>query len=203
MNTAILEAGRKTEDYALLQEIQRGSEAAFNRLVNRYKNRLFNFVLRMVRTREEAEDLVQETFLRVFQHKNNFDPAYSFSTWIFTIALNLARNFLRRGRKVKFLELLELEETSEEPTVQPFQAALSPWLEKEIEKLPPRYKAPFLLREVEELSYEEVAEVTGLPTGTVKSRVSRARMMLAKNLRPKKEKLEALANWSPGLGRAY
>ncbi len=203
MNTAILEAGRKTEDYALLQEIQRGSEAAFNRLVNRYKNRLFNFVFRMVRTREEAEDLVQETFLRVFQHKNNFDPAYSFSTWIFTIALNLARNFLRRGRKVKFLELLELEETSEEPTVQPFQAALSPWLEKEIEKLPPRYKAPFLLREVEELSYEEVAEVTGLPTGTVKSRVSRARMMLAKNLRPKKEKLEALANWSPGLGRAY
>lgn len=203
MNTAIFDAGRKTEDYALLQEIQRGSEAAFNQLVNRYKNRLFNFVLRMVRTREEAEDLVQETFLRVFQHKNNFNPAYSFSTWIFTIALNLARNFLRRGRKVKFLELFDLQETSEEPAVEPSRVALGPWLEKEIEKLPARYKAPFLLREVDRLPYEEVAEITNLPTGTVKSRVSRARMRLAKNLRPQKEKLEALANWSPNLGRAY
>ncbi|MGH8004338.1 MAG: RNA polymerase sigma factor [Limisphaerales bacterium] len=161
MTTAILDADRKVEDYALLQEIRLGSEAAFTRLVNRYKNRLFNFVFRMVRTREEAEDLVQETFLRVFQHKENFNPAYGFSTWIYTIALNLARNILRRKKKVKFLELLDLEETSEEPAVQPFQAALAPWLEKEIEKLPPRYKAPFLLREMEELSYEEGPKAPG------------------------------------------
>lgn len=157
----------------------------------------------MVRTREEAEDLVQETFLRVFQHKNNFDPAYGFSTWIYTIALNLARNILRRKKKVKFLELLDLEETSEEPAVEPFRAALGPWLEKEIEKLPARYKAPFLLREMDQLSYEEVAEVTGLPTGTVKSRVSRARMMLAKNLRPVKENLDALSKRAPGFAPAF
>ncbi|MCI0329503.1 MAG: sigma-70 family RNA polymerase sigma factor [candidate division Zixibacteria bacterium] len=203
MTTAIMDADRKAEDYALLQEIRVGSEEAFTRLVDRYKNRLFNFVFRMVRTREEAEDLVQETFLRVFQHKNDFDPAFSFSTWIYTIALNLVRNQLRRKKKVKFLELLDLEETSEEPATEPFRAALGLWLEKEIEKLPAKYKAPFLLREVEELSYEEVAEVTGLPSGTVKSRVSRARMMLAKNLRPKRENLEALAGRSPSFGRAY
>ena len=72
----------KAKDYALLQAIQGGSQEAFNKLVDRYKNRLFNLVVRMIPTREEAEDIVQETFLRVFQHKNNFDPKYCFSTWI-------------------------------------------------------------------------------------------------------------------------
>ena len=85
-------ATEKAKDYTLLQQIQGGSQEAFNRLVDRYKNRLFNLVVRMIPTREEAEDIVQETFLRVYQHKNNFDPKYCFSTWIYTIALNLAKN---------------------------------------------------------------------------------------------------------------
>lgn len=193
----------KAKDFDLLQQIRGGSEIAFSRLVDKYKNRLFNLVVRMIPVREEAEDVVQETFLRVFQHKNDFDPKYCFSTWIYTIALNLARNNLRRKKKVKFLELFDLEETSEEPAVEPGRVALGPWIEKEIEKLPEKYKAAFLLREVDELPYEEIAEITGVPTGTVKSRVNRARMILAESLRPKKEKLYELSKRSPNLGRVF
>ncbi len=197
------DATEKAKDFDLLQQIRGGSEIAFSRLVDKYKNRLFNLVVRMIPAREEAEDIVQETFLRVFQHKNDFDPKYCFSTWIYTIALNLAKNNLRRKKKVKFLELFDLEETSEEPAVEPGRVALGPWLEKEIEKLPDKYKAAFLLREVDELPYEEIAEITGVPTGTVKSRVNRARTILAESLRPKKEKLYALSKRSPNLGRVF
>lgn len=197
------DATEKAKDYALLKEVQGGSQEAFGRLVDRYKNRLFNLVVRMIPAREEAEDIVQETFLRVFQHKNNFDPKYCFSTWIYTIALNLAKNNLRRKKKVKFLELFDLEETSEEPAVEPGRVALGPWIEKEIEKLPEKYKTAFLLREMDELPYEEIAEITGVPTGTVKSRVNRARMILAESLRPKKEKLYALSKRSPNLSQIF
>ncbi|MCI0331282.1 MAG: sigma-70 family RNA polymerase sigma factor [candidate division Zixibacteria bacterium] len=197
------DATEKAKDYALLKEVQGGSQEAFSRLVDRYKNRLFNLVVRMIPAREEAEDIVQETFLRVFQHKNNFDPKYCFSTWIYTIALNLAKNNLRRKKKVKFLELFDLEETSEEPAVEPGRVALGPWIEKEIEKLPEKYKTAFLLREMDELPYEEIAEITGVPTGTVKSRVNRARMILAESLRPKKEKLYALSKRSPNLSQIF
>ena len=196
-------ATEKAKDYTLLQQIQGGSQEAFNRLVDRYKNRLFNLVVRMIPTREEAEDIVQETFLRVYQHKNNFDPKYCFSTWIYTIALNLAKNNLRRKKKVKFLELFDLEETSEEPAVEPGRVALGPWIEKEIEKLPEKYRVAFLLREMDQLPYEEIAEITGVPTGTVKSRVNRARTILAESLRPKKEKLYALSKRSPNFGRVF
>ena len=196
-------ATEKAKDYTLLQQIQGGSQEAFNRLVDRYKNRLFNLVVRMIPTREEAEDIVQETFLRVYQHKNNFDPKYCFSTWIYTIALNLAKNNLRRKKKVKFLELFDLEETSEEPAVEPGRVALGPWIEKEIEKLPEKYRVAFLLREMDQLPYEEIAEITSVPTGTVKSRVNRARTILAESLRPKKEKLYALSKRSPNFGRVF
>ncbi len=196
-------ATEKAKDYTLLQQIQGGSQEAFNRLVDRYKNRLFNLVVRMIPTREEAEDIVQETFLRVYQHKNNFDPKYCFSTWIYTIALNLAKNNLRRKKKVKFLELFDLEETSEEPAVEPGRVALGPWIEKEIDKLPEKYRVAFLLREMDQLPYEEIAEITGVPTGTVKSRVNRARTILAESLRPKKEKLYALSKRSPNFGRVF
>ena len=197
------DATEKAKDYALLQQIQGGSQEAFNSLVDRYKNRLFNLVFRMIPTREEAEDIVQETFLRVYQHKNNFDPKYCFSTWIYTIALNLAKNNLRRKKKVKFLELFDLEETSEEPAVTPGRVALGPWIEKEIEKLPEKYRTAFLLREMDQLPYEEIAEITGVPTGTVKSRVNRARMILAESLRPKKERLYALSKRSPNLSQIF
>jgi len=193
----------KAKDFELLQKIRAGSQEAFTQLVERYKNRLFNIVVRMIPTREEAEDVVQETFLRVFQHRNNFDPKYCFSTWIYTIALNLAKNQLRRKKKVKFLELFDLEDTSEEPASEPARMALGPWIEKEIEKLPAKYKEAFLLREVDELPYEEIAEITGVPTGTVKSRVNRARMILAENLRPKKEKIYALSRRSPNFGQVF
>ena len=191
------------EDLEGIRLLKEGDIAGLEFLVRRYQVKAARAAFLITRDVPLAEDIVQETFLRVFQHKNNFDPKYCFSTWIYTIALNLAKNNLRRKKKVKFLELFDLEETSEEPAVEPGRVALGPWIEKEIDKLPEKYRIAFLLREMDELPYEEIAEITGVPTGTVKSRVNRARMILAESLRPKKEKLYALSKRSPNFGQVF
>ncbi|HWR82704.1 MAG TPA: sigma-70 family RNA polymerase sigma factor, partial [Candidatus Deferrimicrobium sp.] len=95
----------KEVDYRLIRAVQGGDMVAFNELVDRYKDRLMNVIGRMLASREEAEDIVQETFVRVYQHRQSFNFQHCFSTWIYTIGLNLARNELRKRRKFKFLDI--------------------------------------------------------------------------------------------------
>jgi len=161
---------------------------SYNTLVNRYKDRLFNVLYRMLSSEDEASDLLQETFLRVWQHKMSYDFRFAFSTWIYTIALNLARNELRRRKKIKFLDIFDFadklaakEEKKEAP------ANLKTLLDAEIKKLPEKYRTAFVLRDVDNLSYEEIAQVLAVPLGTVKSRVNRARAILRSRLRPRME----------------
>ena len=90
----------KDIDYSLMRAIQDGDMVAFNAMVDRYKNRLLNVIGRMLSSTEEAEDVVQETFVRVYQHRQSFNFKHCFSTWIYTIALNLARNELRKRKKL-------------------------------------------------------------------------------------------------------
>jgi len=92
----------KDIDYQLIRSVQNGDMVAFNQIVDRYKNRLMNVIGRMLTSTEEAEDIVQETFVRVYKHRQSFNFQHCFSTWIYTIALNLARNELRRRKKFKF-----------------------------------------------------------------------------------------------------
>ena len=193
----VCDGDTKQIDHGIMRRIQRDDFTAFELLVDRYKDRLVNVLFRILNERNEAEDLVQETFLRVYQHRQDYDFTYCLSTWIYTIALNLAKNELRRKRKFKFFSIFEMQENGVElKDTKPGPQSLKMILDKAIVKLPLKYKTAFILRDVEQLSYEEVAQVLEVPLGTVKSRVNRARAILKDELRPKLEERRALSKSS-------
>src|SRR3989337_66540 len=109
----------KDTDFALMKAIQKGDMVAFNSMVDRCKARLMNVIGRMLSSTEEAEDIVQETFVRVYQHRQSFNFQHCFSTWIYTIGLNLARNELRKRKRFKFFEISELQGNEKEFAVDP------------------------------------------------------------------------------------
>lgn len=184
----------KQADYNLMYKIRAGDMVAFNKMALKYKDRLMNVIFRMVNSTEEAEDIVQDTFLRVYQHRDSFDFRHCFSTWIYTIALNLARNELRKRKRFKFLDIFDLQGKEAEIAVQPkLPSNLSGAIEKALATLPEKYKTAFVLRDVQELAYNEIAKILNIPLGTVKSRVNRARAMLREKLRPRMEEYNALS----------
>ena len=184
----------KQVDHDLLRQVQHGDMVAFSRLVDRYRNRLMNVIGRMLMDTEEAEDIVQESFLRVYQHRMSFDFKHCFSTWLYTIALNLARNELRKKKKYKFVDIFEMQNKEVETAVEPkIPSNIGPALQAAIAALPDKYKTAFLLRDIEEMPYEEVARILAVPLGTVKSRVNRARSILRDKLKPRMEERNALS----------
>jgi RNA polymerase sigma-70 factor (ECF subfamily) len=184
----------KDIDFTLIKAVQKGDMVAFNQLVDRYKDRLMNVIGRMLSSAEEAQDIVQETFVRVYQHRQSFNFQHCFSTWIYTIALNLARNELRKRKKFKFFDITEMKGNETEFAVEMKLPNRFPEvLGAAVRELPEKYRVAFLLRDIQELPYEEVAKMLGVPLGTVKSRVNRARMMLRDKLLPKLEGYDALS----------
>jgi RNA polymerase sigma-70 factor (ECF subfamily) len=174
-----------------------GDGDAFTELVRRYRERLLNFVDRMIHDRDRAEDLVQEAFLRVFRHIGRYDPARKFSTWIYTIASNLAKNELRnRGRNPIVLYQALRPKTDEEPRPLQFEDArgrpddlfagrhLRELVDAAVATLAPHHREVFVLRELEGRSYEEIAGIVGVNLGTVKSRLNRARHAFAERIAP-------------------
>lgn len=177
-------------DQKLMARLQDGNLAALDPLVERYKTKLFNTIYRLLRDRETAEDILQETFLRVYRERKSYNPVYCFSTWVYTIALNLTKNELKRKSRWRFFGLVPNENHS-----QPSAGAnghLNYLLEQAIGKLPNRYKLVLVLRDISRLSYGEIAESLKIPLGTVKSRVNRARLMLQESLKPKLESYDKL-----------
>ncbi len=174
-----------------------GSDRAFGVLVERYQKRLLNFIYRIIGDRERAEDLVQEVFIRVHRHLHRFDQSKKFSTWIYTIASNLAKNELRnrsRNPLVLFQTIKKTWETDDRPIQ--FEDSrhkpddlfrkrhLRELVEWSVEQLPRHHRVVFVLRELEGKTYEEIAEITGCNLGTVKSRLNRARNRFANVIRP-------------------
>src|SRR3972149_3604885 len=125
-------------DQKLMAQLQDGNLAALDLLVERYKNKLFVTVYRMILDRETAEDILQETFLRVFREKKSYNPIYCFSTWVYTIALNLTRNELKRKSRWRLYGLAPQHNHSQ--PVESSDGHLNYLLEQAIEKLPQRYK---------------------------------------------------------------
>ncbi|MDD5719506.1 MAG: sigma-70 family RNA polymerase sigma factor [Candidatus Krumholzibacteria bacterium] len=186
---------RDMRDEDLIVLVQRGQRRAFDEVVARYKGRLYSFVLRMVKDPSLAEELTQETLIRVYLHADKYREIARFSTWVFTIATNLVRNRMRQqSRMPRLLVLNPAPEDDEIPLDPPdLQADPSRDLEGEelgrlineaTAKIPERYRVPFLLREVDQLSYEEIQQVTGLKLGTVRSRINRARTRFRQNIKP-------------------
>jgi RNA polymerase sigma-70 factor, ECF subfamily len=180
----------KISDKEIMELIQSGDEKAFTELVLRYQDRLLNFVGRIVIDQETAEELIQETFLRVFNQKNSYTPDYAVSTWVYTIALNLARSELRKRKLRRFLSLDFLKEESDVELADKTNftsESLAPILQKAIDNLPDDYKTAFILCDIQRLPYQQISEILRVPVGTVKSRINRARAMLRDKLKPYKE----------------
>jgi RNA polymerase sigma-70 factor (ECF subfamily) len=185
------------DDAALVRAFLGGDAGAFTTLVLRYQHRLLNFIYRSIGDRERAEDLVQETFVRVYRHLHRFDQERKFSTWVYTIASNLAKNELRnRSRNPLVLfQSLRKEWEGEDAPVQFEDPAGRPddlfrkrhlreLVEWAVAQLPEHHRVVFVLRELEGKSYEEIADITGCNLGTVKSRLNRARANFATIVAP-------------------
>jgi RNA polymerase sigma-70 factor (ECF subfamily) len=183
-------------DEELMERIVAGSEAAFAQLVTRYQGKITNLVHRFIRDREQALEIAQEVFLRVFLHRKRYRPSGRFSTWIYTIAANLAKNELRRRSRLRGVTSLDklLEATGDsggffaDKRAGPDQAAHQHEVEEivmaAIDELPPKYREVILLRDVQQLTYEEIEQVLSIPGGTVRSRINRARTALKETLGP-------------------
>lgn len=195
----LLREARKCSDEGLVDECRRGDMSAFDELVRRYKDRVYNVIYRFVGNHEDALDISQEVFVRAYRGIEEFRGSAKVYTWLYSIAANLARNRLRdAGRKGRNLGT-SLEALAESGAAKPALAAaehnprahaehreLDEALQQCLDELPEHYRQAFVLRTFEDLSYEEIAKTLDCPTGTVKSRINQARKRL-------RERLEELA----------
>jgi RNA polymerase sigma-70 factor (ECF subfamily) len=177
-------------DQEIVALAREGREAAYRELIRRYERPVFSLILRMVRDRQLAEDLAQETFIKALNAIATYRPEFKFSSWIFKIANNAAIDHLRR-REVDTLSLdgspnatsqddieataLQVGDKGETPLAELEARELGTAIEKAIGQLRPEYRSCILLRHVEGLAYEEIAQLLDLPLGTVKTYIHRAR----------------------------
>lgn len=190
MPTEIPEYNR-ISDEELIRRFQEGDALAFDFIVNRYKDQLLNFAYRFVGNIEEAEDVVQETFLRLYRNRHAYRQIAKFSTWIYTIAGNLSKTELRKRKRRKLVSISDIGfdekdyqiEDQHADTERDVDSVLKEEvIQKAIEELSPRFRQIIILRDIQELSYEEVGKILKIPLGTVKSRVNRARLKLQAKL---------------------
>jgi len=180
-------------DHDLVVLAQKGSEKAYRELLGRYQRPVFSLIYRMVRDREQAEDLAQETFVRVFNNIDRYDPAYKFSSWIFKIATNLTIDWIRRkeiptvsidgSRYATTSEEIEsssitVESGDENPEELLEARELGSEIELAIGRLRPEYRQAIVLRHIEDRPYEEISQIMALPLGTVKTYIHRGRREL-------------------------
>jgi len=180
-------------DEQIILEFQETNDVElFEALVQRYKNPLFNFVFRFLGDRDATADVVQETFIKVYRNKDSYKTFAKFSTWIYTIAGNLAKTELQRRKRKNQVSIHswgEDEETIELPDGGPLPDRLvdsgikNKMIQEALLKLPEVYREMVILRDIQELSYEEIAEMMDISIGTVKSRINRGRAQLQELLR--------------------
>ncbi len=186
---------RQAEDSVWINEFLAGNEHGLRKLFRFYQPRLVNFVFERIGDFERAEDLVQETFLRIFQHIGDFDHSKKFSTWIYTIASNLTKNELRNRSLDPLTFVVEydgdgdwtfqLEDQSHNKPDQVYRnVELRVFINRATAQLPEHYRRVFILREVEGRSSQEIANMVGCTRGTVTSRIHRARVLFAKIIEP-------------------
>lgn len=192
--------GGKLDDRTLVAAILAGDRDRFSELVGRYEKRMVNYVYRITHRYEEAHDLAQEIFIKVFLALDRYDPKYQFSTWIFRIAQNSAIDALRK----RSISVVSLTKSTDEDTrgeqhdfpdngISPYRMLknkqLSAAIDQAVGELPNDYKDLIQLRHFAELSYDEIAEIKGIPLGTVKNKLFRARALLKDALEPFMEPL--------------
>ena len=181
-----------TDEELILEFQQNNTVKAYEILVQRYKNPLINYIYRFLGDYEACADIVQETMIKVYRNKDSYKSIAKFSTWIYTIAGNLARTeYQRRKKRNTFSinsmrvddETFDIPDESSRPDDVTDSGIKEEIIQKALLKVSEAYREMVVLRDIQELSYEEIAEVTGITVGTVKSRINRGRAQLQKLLK--------------------
>lgn len=186
----------KSANSELITKAIEGDEAAYKNLLENYRGAIYNLLYKMVRNKEETEDLVQEAFMKAFKALPSFNEEYAFSTWLYKIAVNNCIDHMRKKKlqtysinkpvQSKDGELdREFPDTSMSPDKSILSEERASIIETAIDELPENYKTAIILRHSEEKSYEEISKILNIPLGTVKARIFRAREMLKKKLKGK------------------
>ena len=180
-------------DEELILEFQKNNdEKAFEILIQRFKNPLINYVYRFLGDYDSCVDVIQETFIKVYRYKDNYSSVAKFSTWIYTIAGNLARTEYKRSRRRNLFSInnygeenksFEIPDESNRPDVEVDANMKREIIQKALLKVRDSYREAVILRDIQGLSYEEIAEIIGIEVGTVKSRINRGRAELQKLLK--------------------
>ena len=182
-------------DEELIIAFQGGDRESFNCLVNRYKNKLTNFIYRFTSDIDSAQDLAQDTLLKVYINKDSYREIAKFSTWIYTIASNLAKTELRKIKRRQTYSESDLSTDDRkfvmhQPDAASFEdiedtSVSGNILEKSLMELDDEFKNIIILRDIQELSYDEISKILQIPLGTVKSRINRGRFKLKDILKEK------------------
>jgi RNA polymerase sigma-70 factor (ECF subfamily) len=177
------------DDIRLVEGLKKGTEEAFEELLDRYEGKIFNAVLRIVKNRSDAEDVVQEAFLKTLRHIESFNFQAGIYTWIYRIAVNSALDCRKKKMRTQAVSLhldeertFELPSNEADPSAAPEQDEMARLLLAALDELPEKYRTILILREFEDLSYEEISQVLECSKGTVESRLFRARERLRKKM---------------------
>ena len=179
-------------DEQLMSLFQEGDENAYIELVNRYKDKLINFIFNYLGDLESSEDVVQETMIKLYQKKHYYKEIAKFSTWLYTIAKNLANTELRKRKQRKTTLLsqfrkddktYELPSNDPEPGQEIQTDIVNKIIKDAVDQLSEKFKIVIVLRDIQGLSYEDISEIINVPIGTVKSRINRARLQLQVELK--------------------
>ena len=182
-----VQALKEMSDEEVMHQFQVGTVEAFDVIIERFSGRLMNFLSSFVKDRSTCEDLMQETFVRVYRNRYSYKPVAKLATWIFTIAGNLARSEYRRNRRWNMLSLTpqsrdedgeydrQLESVFNLPDTYTDSNFLNTYIQDALNSIPLSFRELIVLRDVQQLSYDEIAQITGLAMGTVKSRINRGR----------------------------
>lgn len=185
------------EDDKLVKRAIGGDEEAYTQLVEKYERALYFHILKMIKDKEQVEDLVQETFVKAFDNLNTYSTNYAFSTWLYRIATNHTIDYLRK-KKLKTLSIdepmrtkdgemeMQLPDDSAGTDRDIIRKQRQKIVQNAIKNLPEKYRKVIEMRHMEEKSYKEIAKVLDLPLGTVKAHIFRARELLYKALKDKK-----------------
>lgn len=187
------------EDDVLVKRAVGGDERAYKELVDKYQRALYFHILKMIKDKEQVHDLVQEAFVKAFDNLNIYNTNYAFSTWLYRIATNHTIDYLRK-KKLQTLSIneplktrdgemqMQIEDESAGTDRTIIRKQRQEMVQKAIDELPDKYRKVIEMRHMEEKSYQEISEVLDVPLGTVKAHIFRARELLYKALKDKRDK---------------